>query len=88
MPRRAAFVAMKRMMERWEALAAERAKRVEARDDEGLAAVLERTNDRIVELAEELAGQMVAAQSDGDAGEGGGPRVDRKRAAGAVSGRS
>lgn len=85
---RAAFVAMMRMMERWETLAAERAKRVEARDDEDLAAVLERTNDRIVELAEELAGQMVAARADPGPRKAAVRRVGRRRAAGAVSGRT
>lgn len=57
------LAAMMRMMERWEALAAERAKQEEAIDDEDLAALLGRINDRIVELAAELAGQLVASRA-------------------------
>lgn len=55
--------AMMRMMERWEAIAAERTKQAEAQSDENLAAVLERIDDRIVALAEELAGQLVARRA-------------------------
>lgn len=59
-----ALVAMMRMMERWEALAKERVKQEQAQSDEDLAAVLARINDRIVELARGLAGQLVAARGD------------------------
>jgi hypothetical protein len=55
--------AMMRMMERWEAIAAERTKQAEVQSDEDLAAVLERIDDRIVALAEELAGQLVARRA-------------------------
>ncbi|MEO3998553.1 hypothetical protein [Mesorhizobium sp. CAU 1732] len=54
------LAAMMRMMERWEALAAERAKQEKATNDEDLAALLGRINNRIVELAQDLAGQLVA----------------------------
>ena len=60
-----ALVALMRMMERWEALATERSQQEkEEVGDEELAAILGRINDRIIELAEGLAGQLVAARAD------------------------
>lgn len=60
-----ALVALMRMMERWEVLATERSQQEkEELGDEELAAILGRINDRIIELAEGLAGQLVAARAD------------------------
>ena len=60
-----ALVARMRRMERWGVLATERSQQEkEELGDEELAAILGRINDRIIELAEGLAGQLVAALAD------------------------
>lgn len=59
-----ALLTMTRMMERLETFAAERTKEKEEPGDEELAAILGRINDRIIELAEGLAGQLVEARAD------------------------
>ncbi|MGE0280218.1 MAG: hypothetical protein AB7P20_06340 [Rhizobiaceae bacterium] len=54
-----------RLADRLETLAQERAVQEQTRSDDEIAAVLERIDDRIVELAQEHAERLVAQKSDG-----------------------
>ena len=62
------LAALARMMERWETLATERAREEETESDDEIAELLEKINDRIVELARAEAARLVAAGYRPEAG--------------------
>lgn len=63
-----ALLSMGRVLERSETLAAEQAREKQKRSDEELAAMLERIDERIIELAEAYAERLVGREGGGAAG--------------------
>lgn len=75
------LVALSRMMDRWETLAQDRAKKEETESDADLSEALRWINERIIELAEGEAERIVAAAGVGaPGGETSAPGVVRPRA--------